>query len=48
MLQRFGHVKNIREALVSEQLIFQTPSAYGYPLLVKNLLQAPVVSDPRQ
>lgn len=33
---------------MSDQLIVQTPSAYGYPLLIKNLLQAPVVSNPRQ
>jgi len=28
--------------------IVQTPSAYAYPLLIKNLLQAPVVDNPRQ
>ena len=31
-----------------DNLIFQTESAYGYPLLIKNLLFAPVVENPDQ
>ena len=33
---------------MSENLIQRTASAYAYPLLIKNLLQAPVVNDPQQ
>ncbi len=33
---------------MSDNLIQRTPSAYTYPLLIKNLLQAPVVDDPQQ
>ncbi len=31
-----------------DNLIHRTPSAYTYPLLIKNLLHAPVVNDPQQ
>ncbi len=33
---------------MSENLISRTMSAYNYPLLIKNLLQAPVVDEPLQ
>ena len=33
---------------MSDNLIQRTMSAYAYPLLIKNLLQAPVVDDPQQ
>ncbi|MCW8858345.1 MAG: fatty acid--CoA ligase [Deltaproteobacteria bacterium] len=33
---------------MSDNLIQRTPSAYTYPLLIKNLLQAPAVDDPQQ
>ena len=33
---------------MSDNLIQRTASAYTYPLLIKNLLQAPVVDDPQQ
>ena len=33
---------------MSNNLIQRTMSAYAYPLLIKNLLQAPVVDDPQQ
>lgn len=33
---------------MSTNLIEKTPSAYDYPLLIKNLLHAPVVSNPDQ
>ncbi|SEA56595.1 fatty-acyl-CoA synthase [Desulfuromusa kysingii] len=33
---------------MSENLIQRTVSAYTYPLLIKNLLQAPAVNDPQQ
>jgi fatty-acyl-CoA synthase len=33
---------------MSGNLIQRTASAYNYPLLIKNLLQAPVVNNPRQ
>jgi len=33
---------------MSENLIERTPSAYTYPLLIKNLLYAPVVDNPGQ
>ena len=33
---------------MSDNLIQRTMSAYTYPLLIKNLLQAPVVDDPQQ
>lgn len=33
---------------MSDNLIQRTASAYTYPLLIKNLLQAPAVSDPQQ
>lgn len=33
---------------MSENLIQRTLSAYAYPLLIKNLLNAPVVDDPQQ
>ncbi len=33
---------------MSESLIFRTPSAYDYPLLIKNLLFYPVVDEPDQ
>ena len=33
---------------MSDNLIARTPSAYSYPLLIKNLLKAPVVDDPQQ
>ena len=33
---------------MSDHLIQRTASAYNYPLLIKNLLQAPVVDDPQQ
>lgn len=31
-----------------ENLIFKTESAYSYPLLIKNLMFAPVVDNPSQ
>lgn len=33
---------------MSDNLIQRTMSAYSYPLLIKNLLKAPVVEDPQQ
>ncbi|MDA3807839.1 MAG: fatty acid--CoA ligase [Thiomicrorhabdus sp.] len=33
---------------MSDNLIQRTASAYTYPLLIKNLLQAPAVNDPQQ
>ena len=33
---------------MSDNLIHRTASAYTYPLLIKNLLQAPAVNDPQQ
>ncbi len=33
---------------MSDNLIQRTPSAYAYPLLIKNLLHAPAVDDPQQ
>ena len=33
---------------MSDNLIHRTPSAYTYPLLIKNLLQAPAVDNPHQ
>lgn len=33
---------------MSDNLIQRTPSAYTYPLLIKNLFQTPVVDDPQQ
>ncbi len=33
---------------MSENLIQRTMSAYAYPLLIKNLLYAPVIDDPQQ
>ena len=33
---------------MSDNLIYRTASAYTYPLLIKNLLQAPAVNDPQQ
>ncbi len=33
---------------MSDNLIYRTESAYTYPLLIKNLLQAPAVDDPQQ
>lgn len=33
---------------MSDNLIQRTASAYSYPLLIKNLLQAPTVDDPQQ
>ncbi len=33
---------------MADNLIQRTMSAYSYPLLIKNLLQAPVVDDPQQ
>ncbi len=33
---------------MSDNLINRTESAYTYPLLIKNLLQAPAVNDPQQ
>ncbi len=33
---------------MSDNLIQRTASAYTYPLIIKNLLQAPVVDNPRQ
>jgi fatty-acyl-CoA synthase len=33
---------------MSDNLITRTESAYTYPLLIKNLLQAPAVNDPQQ
>ncbi|MCK5913708.1 MAG: AMP-binding protein, partial [Desulfuromusa sp.] len=33
---------------MSDNLIPRTASAYTYPLLIKNLLQAPAVNDPQQ
>lgn len=33
---------------MSDNLIDRTESAYTYPLLIKNLLQAPAVNDPQQ
>ncbi len=33
---------------MSENLIQRTMSAYAYPLLIKNLLQAPVIDEPEQ
>ena len=33
---------------MSDNLIQRTPSAYTYPLLIKNLFQSPVVDDPQQ
>ncbi|MBN2643917.1 MAG: fatty acid--CoA ligase [Desulfuromonadaceae bacterium] len=33
---------------MTDNLITRTASAYAYPLLIKNLLQSPVVDDPQQ
>lgn len=33
---------------MSDNLIFQTESAYSYPLIIKNLFLAPVVDNPDQ
>ncbi len=33
---------------MSDSLIFRTPSAYNYPLLIKNLLFFPVIDEPDQ
>ncbi len=33
---------------MTENLIQRTASAYAYPLLIKNLLQSPIVDDPQQ
>jgi fatty-acyl-CoA synthase len=33
---------------MTENLIIQTPSAYSYPLIIKNLFLAPVVDNPEQ
>ncbi len=33
---------------MADNLIQRTMSAYAYPLLIKNLLQAPVIDDPQQ
>ncbi len=33
---------------MTDNLIQRTMSAYTYPLLIKNLLNAPVVDDPQQ
>ena len=33
---------------MSDNLSYRTESAYTYPLLIKNLLQAPAVDDPQQ
>jgi len=33
---------------MSDNLIQRTASAYTYPLIIKNLLQAPVVDNPQQ
>ena len=33
---------------MSDMLIPRTPSAYDYPLLIKNLLLFPVVNNPEQ
>ncbi len=33
---------------MTEHLIARTPSAYGYPLLIKQLFEAPLVDNPAQ
>ena len=33
---------------MTEKLIARTPSAYGYPLLIKQLFEAPLVDNPDQ
>lgn len=33
---------------MTDNLIQRTPSAYSYPLLIKNLFNAPVVYNPEQ
>ena len=44
-LGQFNYKKGV---LVSDNLIQRTASAYAYPLIIKNLLQAPVVDNPEQ
>jgi len=36
------------ETQMTENLIARTPSAYGYPLLIKQLFEAPLVDNPGQ
>ena len=43
-----GHPLHTQERGMADNLIYSAPTAYGYPLLIKNLLHTPVLQAPDQ